>query len=69
MKKPQLRRFFRFKLATLLIVSTLIAVALGFILRSHGQRQAIAAIRQAGGEVRFQYEWPSSQNCLIYRMC
>ena len=56
MKRPRLRRFFRFKLATLLIVSTLIAVALGFILRSHGQRQAIAAIRQAGGDVRYHYQ-------------
>jgi hypothetical protein len=51
------RRWLRFSLRTLLLVVTLVAVALSvWVNQAERQRRAVAAIRAAGGWVKYDYE-------------
>lgn len=57
---PPKRRWFRFRLRTLLIVLTVISVALGLYVRSARiQQEAVQAIRDYGGWVRYDFQFPS----------
>jgi hypothetical protein len=54
-----LRRLLRFRLRTLLIVTTLVCVWLAWhVHRTKEQRQAVAAIREFGGWVYYDYQYP-----------
>ena len=58
--KPQ-RRWFQFRLRTLMVFVTLCAVACSWFAvrwrRAEKQREAVEAIREAGGNVRYEYEF------------
>src|SRR4051812_43109666 len=57
---PTAKRFFRFSLRTVLVVLTLLCVALGrWVVRAQRQKEAVAAVRQAGGKVAYTYEFDS----------
>ncbi len=52
------RRFLRFGLRGLIVVVLLIAAGLGWIVRqAHIQRDAVVAIKNAGGFVMYDWEW------------
>ena len=62
--KPRyrLRRFFRFSLRTFLILVALIGVGLGVHLhRAKTQQAAVEAIRDYGGWVRYDYQFPTAE--------
>jgi Leucine-rich repeat (LRR) protein len=53
-----LRRFLRFSVRAMIVLVMAIGAALGWFLRSaHIQRDAVAAIRRAGGSVEYDWEW------------
>lgn len=59
MKMSRFRNLFRFRLRTLLIAFTVVAVLLGLHVRSaERQRHAVLAIRQYGGWVRYEFQFP-----------
>ena len=52
-----LRRLFQFRLRTLLLAVLVLSLALGwYVRRVELQRQAVAAVRSAGGDVFYDYE-------------
>ena len=54
------RRFLRFSVRGLIVLVLVIGGWLGWIVRSARiQREAVAAIRNAGGEVNYDWEWTS----------
>src|SRR5262245_27543001 len=54
------RNLFRFRLRTLLVVVTLVSIWLGYhVHRTNVQKQSVAAIRQYGGWVRYDFQFPS----------
>ena len=58
--KPK-RRWYQFSLRSLLLVSVAIAAALGYFAeRVRTQRSAVAAIREAGGNVVYDWEYCDS---------
>jgi internalin A len=51
-------RFLRFSVRGLIVLVLVIGVGLGWIVRqAHVQRDAVAAIQEAGGSVRYDWEW------------
>ncbi|MCH8047645.1 MAG: hypothetical protein IID44_28460 [Planctomycetes bacterium] len=64
--KPK-RRWYQFSLRTLLVVSVAIAAALGYFSdRVRTQRAAVAAIREAGGDVIYDWEYCDPQSAEAY---
>lgn len=51
------RRFFRFRLRTLFLFMTAVAVTLGFALPIHRQKQLIADLRARGAVISYDYEY------------
>jgi hypothetical protein len=52
------RRYLRFSVRGLIVLVLVIGAALGWIVReAHIQRDAVAAIRRAGGSVSYDWEW------------
>ena len=57
------RRFLRFSVRGLIILVLVVAVALGWIVRqAHIQRDAVAAIRKAGGFVAYSWDWDQGKS-------
>jgi Leucine-rich repeat (LRR) protein len=57
------RRFLRFSVRGLIVLVLVIGVGLGWIVRSaHMQREAVAAIRNSGGIVFYDWEWSNGTN-------
>ena len=58
--KPK-RRWYQFRMRTLLVFVTLCAVACGWFVakmqRARKQEEAIKAIREAGGYIQYRYGW------------
>src|SRR5687768_4773908 len=56
------RRWLRYSLRSLFVLVTLTSVMLGvWVNRAERQRRAVAAIRAAGGTVRYDYEQAGAQ--------
>lgn len=56
------RRFVRFSVRGLIVLVLAIAIALGWIVhRAQLQRDAVAAIRRAGGEVQYDWQYEDGQ--------
>ena len=54
----KLRRFLRLSLRSLLLLTLIFSVWLAWLVsRAHRQRQAVAAIREAGGWVYYEFEY------------
>ena len=52
------RRFLRFSVRGLIVLVLVIGAGLGWIVReAHIQRDAVAAIKKAGGSVKYDWEW------------
>ena len=52
------RKILRFSVHTLIVLVLVIGAGLGFIVRSaHTQRDAVAAIKSAGGTIYYDWEW------------
>ena len=61
------RRWYQFSLRTLLVVSVAIAAALGYFSDCvRTQRAAVAAIREAGGDVVYDWEYCDPQSAEAY---
>ena len=59
---PPRRRFLHLSVRALMVVVLVLAVGLGWIAnRSHPRRVAVAKIREAGGSVKFDYEFANSK--------
>ena len=55
--------YVRFSLRALIVLVLLIAAGLGWLVRSaHVQRDAVAAIRRAGGSVSYDWEWNNGKS-------
>jgi hypothetical protein len=55
---PTWRRYLRFSVRRLIVVVLVIGAGLGWIVRqAHIQRDAVAAIMQTGGSIRYDWEW------------
>ena len=62
MKLSRLRRMFRFSIRTLLLVTTVFGIWFGIhVHRTDVQRRSVAAIRDYGGWVRYDFQFPSSE--------
>jgi hypothetical protein len=62
MKIPNWRNFIRFRLRTMLLVFTCASIWLGLhVHRARLQEESVAAIRQYGGWVRYDFQFPSGQ--------
>jgi hypothetical protein len=56
------RRFLRFSVRGLIVLVLVIGAAIGWLVRSaHIQRDAVAAIRAAGGAVKYDWEWTNGK--------
>lgn len=56
------RRWFQYSLRTLLLLMTLFAVWMGwYVHRARVQKQSVAAIRQYGGWVRYDFQFPTGR--------
>ncbi len=56
------RRFLRFSVRGLIVVVLVIAGGLGWVVRSaHVQRDAVTAINDAGGGVRYDWQWKNGK--------
>ena len=56
------RRFARFSVRGLVSLILLIGAVLGWLVRSaHIQRDAVAAIRRAGGSVMYDWQWKNGE--------
>jgi hypothetical protein len=52
------RRYLRFSVRGLIVLALVIAAGLGWVVRqAHIQRDAVAAIKKAGGWVQYDWEW------------
>jgi hypothetical protein len=59
------RRYLRFSVRGLIVFVLVIAVGLGWIVRSaHIQRDAVAAIKKAGGSVFYSWQWDHGHSIL-----
>src|SRR6516165_8790615 len=57
------RRFLRFGVRGLIVLVLVIGAGLGWIVRqAHIQRDAVAAIKHAGGSVKYDWEYVSKGN-------
>jgi hypothetical protein len=55
--------YVRFSLRALIVLVLLIGAGLGWLVRSaHVQRDAVAAIRRAGGSVSYDWEWNNGKS-------
>jgi hypothetical protein len=62
MKLSSWKTVFRFRLRTLLIAVTLLSVWLGFhVRRTERQRTSAAAIKEFGGWIRYDFQFPSGE--------
>lgn len=58
----KLRQLFRFRLRTLLVVFTITSIWLALhVTSTHRQQDAVKAIREYGGWVRYDFQYPSGQ--------
>ena len=56
------RRFLRFSVRGMIVVVLLIGVWMGWLVRNTRiQREAIAAIRKAGGRVLYDWQWKNGR--------
>ena len=59
------RRFLRFSVRALIVLVLVIGAGLGWIVRSARiQREAVAAIERAGGDVAYDWEWKNGKSIL-----
>jgi hypothetical protein len=57
------RRFLRFSVRGLILIVIVLGAGLGWIVRqAHIQRDAVAAIRKAGGTVSYDWEWKDGKS-------
>jgi internalin A len=57
------RRYLRFSVRALIVLVLLIGAGLGWLVhQAHVQRDAVAAIREAGGAVRYDWEWSNGNS-------
>jgi Leucine-rich repeat (LRR) protein len=64
------RRFLRFSVRGMIVVVLLIGGWLGWIVRSAQiQREAVAAIKNAGGNVSYNWEWSNGKSISAGRPC
>src|SRR5688572_23870144 len=62
MKMPNWRRFVRFRLRTMLVALTGVSILLGLhVNRTRVQEKSVTAIRQYGGWVRYDFQFPSDE--------
>jgi hypothetical protein len=60
------RRFLRFSVRGLIVLVMVIGCWLGWIVQgAHVQRDAVAAIRRAGGEVEYDCYWSNGRRVLV----
>jgi hypothetical protein len=57
------RGFLRFRLRGLIVLVIVVGAGLGWIVRqAHVQRDAVATIEEAGGSVRYDWEWSNGKS-------
>ena len=64
----RIRSYPRLSLRTLIVLILVIGAALGLAVRgAHRQQSAVAAIRKAGGSVKYEWEWNNGRPILDAR--